>query len=108
MVDITAATLTQTTSHCEPLQPEWLRLPDAIRFSGIGRSRLYQLIDGGKIRSVCLRDRQKVRGIRLVSAKSLSDYISSFEGDGKGQDNGNDKKNARRAGKHGRAKAAAN
>ena len=44
---------------------------------------MYQLIDQGKIRSVCLRERDKVRGIRLINAKSLSDYIASFEGNGK-------------------------
>jgi hypothetical protein len=56
-----------------------------MKFSGIGRSRLYELIDDGKIRSVCLRERQKVRGIRLVNVKSLHDYIASFERNGKGQ-----------------------
>jgi hypothetical protein len=80
----TTATLIQATARCEPLKPEWVRIPDAMKFSGIGRSRLYQLIGAGRVRSVCLRERQKVRGIRLVSVKSLHDYIAGFEGNGRG------------------------
>jgi hypothetical protein len=60
------------------LKPEWLRLPDATRVSGIGRSSLYVLIKEGKIRSVCLRKRNNTRGIRLVNADSLYAFIESF------------------------------
>jgi len=60
------------------LKPEWLRLPDASRMSGIGRSSLYILIKEGKIKSVCLRKRNSIRGIRLVNADSLSAFIESF------------------------------
>jgi len=74
----------ETIGRCVPLTPEWIRIVDAVRLSGIGRSHLYQLIDPGKIRSVCLRQRQKVRGIRLVNVKSIHDYIASFEDNGKG------------------------
>jgi len=82
-MDITTATIRETTKRCEPLQPEWVRIPDAMKFSGIGRSRLYELIESGKIRSVCLRKREKLRGIRLVSIRSLRDFIDSFDRDGK-------------------------
>jgi len=82
-MDITTATIRETTKRCEPLQPEWVRIPDAMKFSGIGRSRLYELIESEKIRSVCLRKREKLRGIRLVSIRSLRDFIDSFDRDGK-------------------------
>jgi len=102
-MDTTTARITETTSHCAPIQPEWARIPDAIRFSGIGRSRLYQLIDEGKIRSVCLRERKKSRGIRLIHLPALDAYISSFEGNEKGQDNGNAKRNGRARQRHARS-----
>jgi hypothetical protein len=68
----------QTTGACAAIQPEWLRLPDAIRMSGIGRSRLYQLLSDGSIKSVLLRKRGCQRGIRLISADSIRGYIESF------------------------------
>jgi hypothetical protein len=102
-MDTTTATLTETTARCEPLRPEWLRIADAIRVSSVGRSKLYQLIDEGKVRSVCLRERDKVRGIRLINAKSLSDYIASFEGNRKLRVNETAEKSARRAGEQDRA-----
>jgi hypothetical protein len=58
-----------------PLMPIWLRIPDAVRVSGVGRSSLYKFIRTGQIKSVVLRDRNKVRGIRLVNAASLDSFI---------------------------------
>ena len=56
---------------------EWLRIPEATRCFGIGRSSIYELIAEGKIKSASIRKRGNVRGIRLVSADSLSHYIES-------------------------------
>jgi hypothetical protein len=94
-MDTTTVPLTETISRCNQLRPEWLRIPAAINFGGVGRSKLYQLIDAGEVRSVCLRDPKKQRGIRLVNVQSLRDYISSFEGNGKGQANETAKKSTR-------------
>jgi len=60
------------------MKPEWLRLPDAVRVSGVGRSTLYSLITSGAIKSVALRKRGCQRGIRLINADSLRRYIESF------------------------------
>ena len=60
------------------LRPEWCRIADAVRLYGIGRSSLYELIAGGKIKSVNLRQRGSTRGIRLISADSLSAYLESL------------------------------
>jgi hypothetical protein len=79
-MESTTTEISKTIGRVGELQPEWLRVPDAVRLSGIGRSHLYQLIERGRIRSVCLRERQKVRGIRLVNVSSLHHYIASFEG----------------------------
>lgn len=59
-------------------KPEWLRPADAVKLYGIGRSTLYALIGGGQIKSVCLRQRGNARGIRLISAASLSSYLESL------------------------------
>lgn len=60
------------------LKPEWLRIAGAVTLYGIGRSSLYELIAEGKIKSVCLRQRGSARGIRLISADSLSAYLESL------------------------------
>jgi hypothetical protein len=78
-MSLSISKITESIGHVSKLQPEWVRIPDAVRLSGIGRSRLYVLIDAGEIRSVCLRGRQKIRGIRLIHVGSLNDYIGSFE-----------------------------
>jgi Helix-turn-helix domain len=70
-------TLTSIAVQCGTVKPEWLRIPDAARFSGLGRSSLYELIREGKIKSVCLRKRNNSRGVRLISADSLSSLIES-------------------------------
>lgn len=61
------------------LIPVWLRLSDAIQYSGISRSTLYELFDfaGGPIRTSCLRQRGRTRGIRLVNRESLLAHIES-------------------------------
>jgi len=58
--------------------PHWLKIPASVHYSSLSRSKIYELIDEGEIRSVCLRDKDKVRGIRLVSRPSLDSYLSKF------------------------------
>jgi hypothetical protein len=70
--------LEQTIGKCEPMRPAWFRIPDACAVSGIGRSLLYRHLVSGCIKSVCLRDRNSARGIRLVNADSLFAFIESF------------------------------
>jgi hypothetical protein len=78
----TVAPLGQSLGACSPIRPEWLRLPDAIRVSGIGRSTLYQLLSSGAVKSALIRKRGCQRGIRLISADSLRAYIESFATEG--------------------------
>jgi hypothetical protein len=59
----------------ERLKPEWLRLPEAMRIFGLGRSTLYELIAGGKIQSTPLRKPGAKRGIRLIRYDSLALYL---------------------------------
>jgi excisionase family DNA binding protein len=57
----------------EPVR--WLRITEAARLYGISRSRLYELINDGSIRSCSLRKRGAVRGARRLLAASLDEYF---------------------------------
>jgi hypothetical protein len=57
-----------------------LKLDVASQCYGISRSGFYRLIRDGKIRSACLRDKNKSRGTRIVNVQSLEDYIRAHEG----------------------------
>jgi hypothetical protein len=67
----------QSIGACAPVKPEWLRLSDATRLSGLSRSTLYNLIGSGSIKSAVIRKRGCTRGIRLLSYDSLRTYIES-------------------------------
>ena len=60
-----------------PLKPEWVRVPEAIRVSGLSRSSLYELIASGKIKSFSNRQRGAMRGIRLISYDGLMAYLEN-------------------------------
>ena len=60
------------------LEPRWLKVDAAVRYSGISRAVLYRILAEGKIRSSSLRARGALRGIRLIDRLSLDAYIESF------------------------------
>jgi len=74
VIPVLMQTLQDAIGQC---RPEWLRIPDAVRFCGLSRSSLYELIREAKLRSVCLRKRNRARGVRLISADSLSSFIEA-------------------------------
>jgi hypothetical protein len=57
--------------------PEYVRAPSRGQeyFSGVGRSKLYQLANEGKIRSISLREGAQKKGTRLFHLRSVLDYI---------------------------------
>ena len=69
-------------------KPEWLRLPQPgskCRFTGLSRSTLNEIcIDGpvnghkAPVKSVVLKKRGAMRGIRLISYDSLMAYLDSL------------------------------
>ncbi len=59
-------------------RPEWLRPKDIPKFFGIGRSKSYELIAAGKVKSVSLRKRGQKHGTRLVSYDSLASYLETL------------------------------
>ncbi|MBV8970615.1 MAG: helix-turn-helix domain-containing protein [Verrucomicrobia bacterium] len=63
------------------LNPRWLRIPSAVKYSGISRSRLYELISEGRIKSTCLKShRDALRGVRLVDRESIDLFMESLQG----------------------------
>jgi hypothetical protein len=62
------------------LSPRWLRIPSAVKYSGLSRSRLYELITEGKIKSICLKShRDAARGVRLIDRESIDRFMESLQ-----------------------------
>ena len=59
-------------------KPEWLRIPQAIALFGIGRTKLYELINSKVIKSASIRQRGQIKGTRLISFESLNDYLNQL------------------------------
>jgi len=57
--------------------PEWVRIPEACRLTGLSRSTLYELISAQAVKTSALRRRGKRRGVRLVNRASLLALIES-------------------------------
>ncbi len=53
----------------QQVQPEWLRYPEAERYSGLGRSTLWKLVKDGHIRAA------KVGKAVRLSRQSLDEYM---------------------------------
>ena len=58
---------------------EWLRIKDAVRISSIGRSTLYGMMNEGSIKVRRVRRPGNVKGIVLISAESLRDFIENSD-----------------------------
>lgn len=58
-------------------KPEWLRIPEATKLFGISRSKLYEHISAGHIRSISLRKRGQVKGTRLIDYDSLCAFLEA-------------------------------
>lgn len=66
-------TTTPTTA-----QIKWMRVPDAVRYSGMSRAKLYQLMAEGKIKTASVRQKGNLRGLRLFSVESIDAFLESF------------------------------
>src|ERR1700726_3310735 len=72
----------QQDTHTGPvtLHPRWLRIPSAVKYSGLSRSRLYELIAEGSIKSICLKShRDASRGVRLVDRESVDLFMERLQ-----------------------------
>lgn len=72
----TADTTDQTTR-------EWLRVSEAQKYcGGVSKGTLYQWMNRGWIKSSCIKARGQIRGVRLISQKSLSEFLESHASGG--------------------------
>lgn len=64
----------------QPLEqaPDWLRVSEAVKRYALSRSLIYELIKTGAIKSVCLRKRHNVRGVRLISRASFDEFLENL------------------------------
>ena len=70
----------QQDTHTSPvtLNPRWLRIPGAVKYSGLSRSRLYELLTERRIKSICLRSHKgAARGVRLIDRESIDLFMES-------------------------------
>ena len=79
-MDNTVAEIHEELENAPAVEAQWLKIPGAVRYSSLSRSKIYQLIDEAEVRSVCLRDKDKTRGVRLISKPSLEAYLAKHEG----------------------------
>lgn len=74
----------QQDTHTGPvtLNPRWLRIPAAVKYSGLSRSRLYELISERQIKSICVKaHRQAERGVRLLDRESIDSFMLTLPTD---------------------------
>jgi len=54
--------------------------PSSVKYSGLSRSRLYELLSEGKIRSICVKSRNGAeRGVRLLDRESIDNFMLAFQ-----------------------------
>jgi hypothetical protein len=73
----------QQDTHTGPvtLNPRWLRVPGAVKYSGLSRSRLYQLLTERQIKSICVKSHKGAkRGVRLIDRESIDLFMESQQG----------------------------
>jgi hypothetical protein len=64
-------------SNTTHVPPRWLRIEAAVEYSGISRSRLYELMAEDAIKTHVIRKRYAVRGLRLIDRLSIDAFISN-------------------------------
>ena len=69
--------ITNSTGQAAISQPEFINHHQATAIFGVSRSHLYQLVQAGKIKSVSLRERNKIKGKRLFVADSIREFLTA-------------------------------
>jgi hypothetical protein len=68
----------QLDTHSGPvtLNPRWLRIPAAVKYSGLSRSKLYEVLSEGRIRSICVKSQKgSQRGVRVIDRESIDAFM---------------------------------
>ncbi len=75
-------TIEATTATAAPV---WIRLPEAVRLTGLSRSKVYELLSAGRIRSSSLRDPGQRHATRLIDRADLLAFIERHASGGSHQ-----------------------
>ena len=70
-----------TVTPTATARPEWIRLPKPgtlCPWCGLSRSKLWEVLQTGKVRNVCLRKEGALRGARLISLSALLAHLDSL------------------------------
>jgi excisionase family DNA binding protein len=59
----------------DTVQAVWLRVPQATALTGLSRSKVYELLAAGRVRSASLRDPGQRHATRLIDRADLLRYI---------------------------------
>ena len=68
---------TLISAPLDNVQPVWIKVPQAALLTSISRSKLYELLAAGRIRSASLRDPGQRHATRLIDRASLLAFIES-------------------------------
>ena len=69
--------ITNSIGQVAQYRPEFINHHQATAIFGLSRSHLYQLVQSGKIKSVSLRERNKIKGKRLFIADSIREFLTA-------------------------------
>ena len=72
----------QLDTHGGPvtLNPRWLRIPATVKYSGVSRPKLYELLSEGRIRSIWVKSQERARrGVRLIDRESIDLFMERQE-----------------------------
>jgi hypothetical protein len=72
---MTSREILEGTYESQRLVPRWLRIPHAVAYSGISRSKLYELFAEGQIRAASVQGKGSRKGIRLIDRVSLDEFL---------------------------------
>ena len=73
---------TPTSLEITAAEAKWPRLPAACAYCGMSRAKIYQLMTEDQIKSICVRKKGNIRGIRLISVESLDAFLEIFVTEG--------------------------
>jgi hypothetical protein len=84
----TTAPVVAQATQTATVRPEWIRLPKPgtlCPWTGLSRTKLWELIATGKVRSVCLRKEGAKKGARLVLLASLLSHLEALASEQTGE-----------------------
>jgi excisionase family DNA binding protein len=74
----TIAVLASGLAPGHPHDDDWIRVRQVVAHYNISRTTVYDLLQQGVLRSVSLRKRGNIRGIRLISKAALDGYLAQL------------------------------